>query len=332
MNRTRLATLGLAALLTIFTGCGGSKGPAGPTDATLASDIKTKLNADADLKSLNLDVQVKDGVATVNGNVPDSSAQLKAYKLVQGTTGINKVDDKMQVQAAQVTPPAPTPTPAPVAPAPAPAPVAEQTDAVAATTKKPRRTAESEEATPTAPVSRTITIPEGTRMSVRTIEPIDSKTSQTGQEFRASLSTPVTVDGKTAVPAGADVFVQLANAKQAGRIKGSSSLELHLSRLVTGGETYQLTSATYTVTGKGRGKQTAIRTGIGAAAGSIIGAIAGGGKGAAIGAAAGGGGVAGYQIFTRGEQVKIPAETVITFTLQAPVDVTRQTRPARRAR
>ncbi len=56
----------------------------------------------------------------------------------------------------------------------------------------------------------------------------------------------------------------------------------------------------------------------GAALGAIIGAIAGGGKGAAIGAASGAGAGAATQILTRGS-VKVPAETLLTFKLDAPL-------------
>ncbi len=111
----------------------------------------------------------------------------------------------------------------------------------------------------------------------------------------------------------------LAQARDAGRIKGSSELEVRLSQLNYRGHSYPVDSSIYEEQGKGRGKQTVERTGIGAAAGAIIGAIAGGGKGAAIGSAAGGGAGAGFQLFTHGQQVKIPSESVLTFRLEAPL-------------
>ena len=61
--------------------------------------------------------------------------------------------------------------------------------------------------------------------------------------------------------------------------------------------------------------------GTGAAVGAIIGAIAGGGKGAAIGAAAGGGLGGGVQAATKGQQIKLPSETVLNFTLQSSLTV-----------
>ena len=58
-----------------------------------------------------------------------------------------------------------------------------------------------------------------------------------------------------------------------------------------------------------------------AALGAIIGAIAGGGKGAAIGALAGGGAGTATQGLTRGQAVRIPAETLLRFKLEAPVRI-----------
>ncbi len=77
----------------------------------------------------------------------------------------------------------------------------------------------------------------------------------------------------------------------------------------------------YELKGKSRGASTAKRTIGGAAVGTIIGAIAGGGKGAGIGAAVGGGAGAGSEIITKGDQVKIPSETLLDFTLQQDVSI-----------
>jgi hypothetical protein len=73
--------------------------------------------------------------------------------------------------------------------------------------------------------------------------------------------------------------------------------------------------------GVGANRRTATFTGGGAAIGAIIGAIAGGGRGAAIGAASGAGAGAGTQIVTKGAAIRIPAETILTFQLAAPLQV-----------
>jgi hypothetical protein len=154
------------------------------------------------------------------------------------------------------------------------------------------------------------------------VDGIDTKVNTAGQTFRASLDAPLTSDGKVIVPAGAPVTVLLASAQGAGRIKGQSSVELHVTSLRYHGQDVPVTTSVYEQQGKGRGKESAIRTGIGAAAGALIGGLAGGGKGAGIGAAAGGGAGVGLQLFTHGQQVKIPSETQLTFRLEAPLILT----------
>jgi len=164
-----------------------------------------------------------------------------------------------------------------------------------------------------------VTIPAGQGISVRMIDGIDTARDRQGQTFRASLAAPVTAGDRVIVPAGAPATILLAEARGAGRIKGQSELELRLVGLAYHGADVPVSSSTYEAEGARRGKQTAIRTGIGAAAGALIGGLAGGGRGAGIGAAAGGGAGAGFQLFTHGQQVKVPSETEITFRLAAPL-------------
>lgn len=71
--------------------------------------------------------------------------------------------------------------------------------------------------------------------------------------------------------------------------------------------------------GLGKNRRTAETVGGGAALGAIIGAIAGGGKGAVIGVLAGGAGGAGVAVLTKGKEVRVPAETVLTFRLDRAV-------------
>ncbi len=87
------------------------------------------------------------------------------------------------------------------------------------------------------------------------------------------------------------------------------------------GQTLAVVTGEYELTGKPRGASTAKRTIGGAAVGSIIGALAGGGKGAAIGAGAGAGVGAGSEIITKGDEVKVPSETLLDFTLQQDVAI-----------
>jgi len=168
----------------------------------------------------------------------------------------------------------------------------------------------------------TITIPAGQSMLVRMIDGVDSEKNHVGDVFHASLETDLTVGDTVVARKGTDIYGRLANAKEAGHISGSSELQLELTRMVIDGRDYPVVSSDYTLQGKGRGKNTAEKVGGGAALGAIIGAIAGGGKGAAIGAGVGAGAGGAVQVLTRGQQVRVPSETLLEFRLQQPASVT----------
>ena len=178
-------------------------------------------------------------------------------------------------------------------------------------------------ATEAANVSSDVTIPAGTRISIRTIDAIDSTKNHVGDRFQASLEEPLIVDGNVVAAKGADVYGRLEESKATGTFTGRSELKLALTGIVVDGKTVSLVTGDYETTGKSKGASTAKRTVGGAAIGSIIGAIAGGGKGAAIGAGTGAGVGAGSEIITKGDQVKIPSETLLDFTLEQSVLIPR---------
>ena len=195
-------------------------------------------------------------------------------------------------------------------------------DSDGAADQAPVGTNESKGAEPSvAKTPGMITIPSGTRISVRTIDSIDSTKNHVGDRFQASLEQPLTVDGNVIVAKGADVYGRLAESKTSGTFTGKSQLRLELTGIVVNGQTVPILTGEYELTGKSRGASTAKRTAGGAAVGAVIGAIAGGGKGAAIGAGAGGGLGAGSEIITKGDQVKVPSETLLDFTLQQEVSI-----------
>ena len=167
-----------------------------------------------------------------------------------------------------------------------------------------------------------VTIPAGETLLVRMIDGVDSSKNHVGDVFHASLETDLTVGNSIVARKGTDVYGRLAEAKEAGHISGSSELQLELTRIVIDGKDYPIVSSDYSLKGKGRGSDTAKKVGGGAVAGAIIGAIAGGGKGAAIGAGVGSAAGAGVQVLTRGQQVKVPSETLLEFRLQQPATVT----------
>ena len=166
-----------------------------------------------------------------------------------------------------------------------------------------------------------VTIPIGTLIYVRTIDAIDSTDSLVGDRFQASLEEPLTVDGNVVAAKDALVYGRLTGSKESGTFTGRSRLRLELTGIVVNGKMVPLVTGEYEATGKSRGASTARRTVAGAALGAIIGAAADGGQGAAIGAGAGAGAGATSEIITGGDQVKVPSETVLDFTLLQDVSI-----------
>jgi outer membrane lipoprotein SlyB len=109
-------------------------------------------------------------------------------------------------------------------------------------------------------------------------------------------------------------------------------LVLQLDRIKVGDKYYNIQTDQFTRKASSRTKNTAEKVGGGAILGAIIGGIAGGGKGAAIGTAAGAGVGGGVQAAGHSKQVKLDSETVLNFTLQAPVTVTQVTKEPDRGR
>lgn len=166
-----------------------------------------------------------------------------------------------------------------------------------------------------------VTVPAGTRLLIRMIDGVDSSKNHVGDRFHASMETDLVVGDTVVARKGTDLYGRLAEAKQAGHMAGSSELKLELTDIVINGQSYPLMTGDYEAKGKGRGGNTAEKVGGGAAVGAIIGAIAGGGKGAAIGAGVGAGAGGAVQVMTRGEQVRVPSETLLEFRLEQPVTV-----------
>jgi len=67
-----------------------------------------------------------------------------------------------------------------------------------------------------AQASSSVTIPASTRISVRTIDSIDSTKNHVAYRFQASLEGPLWVEGNMVVPKGADVYGRLEQSKETG--------------------------------------------------------------------------------------------------------------------
>jgi hypothetical protein len=165
-------------------------------------------------------------------------------------------------------------------------------------------------------------IPAGTAIQIRMIDGVDSETSQVGQTFQASLDDPIVgPDGATLVERGADVVAKLVEDKQSGKISGRTELTMDLVSIRVRGRMVDLDTQEVTTSSDSRTGKSAKVIGGTTALGAILGGIFGGGKGAAIGAVSGAGAGGAVQVLTKGQRVKIPAETRLSFTLQNAVRI-----------
>lgn len=171
------------------------------------------------------------------------------------------------------------------------------------------------------PAARTITVPEGTVLTVRLNQAVGSKISETGETFSATVAEPVEVNGAVAIPAGADAEGTVVEAAPLGRFKGGAKLQLILHAVTINGQRYRIDTASVQQTKKGKGKRTATMIGGGAGAGALIGGITGGGKGAAIGAAIGAGAGTAGAAYTGNKNIVFPAETALSFSMLEPVEI-----------
>ena len=178
--------------------------------------------------------------------------------------------------------------PEPAQPAAPPAPPA---------TATPRRNepvgtpgpAPAPEPSPT-PQATSISIPAGTAIAVRTAAAVTSATARVEDRVSATTTTDVTVDGRTAIPAGSHLLGSVTAVERAGRLSGSDRITIRFHTLAYDGVETPLETARVTRNGPGQASQNATRIGGGAAVGAVLGSIFGGKRGAAIGGAIGAGG------------------------------------------
>jgi hypothetical protein len=348
----------LIAMALLAAGCSrvGSR-----TDAQVASDVQNKINGDSSIPDKQLNINANSGVVTLTGTVASDTARNAAANDAAQVEGVKTVVNNLEVAPASAANQTPQPqeqannNPAPPIreerrPSPSTryrssrstsrksasndsgdnglrttVPAGSSSGNTSSNGSSSSYDSSQSTAPPTptpVPVPQKITVPSGTQLSVRLNDEVDSEKAQVGDVFHGSISAPVTVGEETVIPTTADVEGRVVEVKSAGRFAGQSLLTLELTKLTMNGKTYTLQTSQWTKSGNGRGKSTAAKVGGGAAVGAVLGGIFGGGKGAAIGAAAGAGAGTGVSAATKGQQIILHPEAVISFQLQGPITVT----------
>lgn len=176
------------------------------------------------------------------------------------------------------------------------------------------------------PAPTPITVPAGTSFSAELTSSLSSETSQVGEPFSARLSSPLSVGGEVAVPAGSTVSGRVTEAKGLKKIGGRARLSLAFESVTLPDGSSSPLAASLTQVGKSETKKDAATIGGSTAAGAILGRVIGGGdkdERTAIGAVVGGAVGTAVAAKTKGETIELPAGTVLTLALDAPLTVTR---------
>jgi outer membrane biosynthesis protein TonB len=329
----------------------------GPDDKAIVSDIQAKLFQDSVLKTRDIRVSSNKGVVELSGTVQTELEKAAVERLASQAGGVKRVDDQLTVATSTVAEAVPAPEapsvkrqerieePAPPQPKarktehaapkharhaveasdPTPAPVEESAPKeTEKSTSAPEAASTTEPPPPPPPPPQPVqvTIPAGTVITIRMIDGVDSSRDQAGQEFGASIASPVVVNDQVVISQGSDARVRLVRAANAGHMTGKSEVDLALSSVTVEGSSYDTVSTTYSQAGASRGKRTAETVGGGAVLGGLIGAIAGHGKGAIIGSAIGAGAGTAVQAGSKAPPMKVPPETKIDFTLKTALTVT----------
>ena len=229
-------------------------------------------------------LELQDG-SVLNGTFLGSTAEVMRFR-------VGSLDLEFPTGDVLALTMAGTPTPAPTAPPPVTSPVP-----------------------PAAPsVPGTITIPAGTSLLIRMSDTVSTRNSA-GRRFGARLDSDIRVDGVLVAPAGSQLYGRVEESRQAGRLTGSSHLEIGLNEIKIRGKRHSIVTTDYRVRAGSSTANTAINTGVGAG----IGAAFGGGRGAGRGAAVGGGASA----LSSAEVATISSGQLIEFRLLEPLTVPR---------
>jgi hypothetical protein len=166
--------------------------------------------------------------------------------------------------------------------------------------------------------AESLKIPIGSQISVRMIDALDSKRSQSGEAFRATVDAPVVVNGVIVIPKGADAIGRITESESSGRLRGRATLIVELTAVNFEGKSLGIHTTTVQEMSASRAHQSMKVTGGATAAGTVLGLMGGAPWiGSSIGAAAG----AAYQAIRGRSQIRIPAESLLSFTLVAPISL-----------
>ena len=161
-------------------------------------------------------------------------------------------------------------------------------------------------------------IPVGQQLDVRLQTSLSSDTAEPEQRFETTTVVDLLQGNEVLVPAGSLVRGIVRSVEPAGKLDRTGSLTLAFDELVIRGREYPIRANAAQVFKSGGIRDEAKTVGTAGAVGAIVGGIIGGLEGALIGAAVGSGGVIAA---TEGEDVELPAGTIVRIRMDSPVRI-----------
>lgn len=166
---------------------------------------------------------------------------------------------------------------------------------------------------------REVTVPEGTTLRLELQSAVGSDTSSVEDTVRATVRTPISIDGREVIPAGAEVVGHVTGVERSGRVKGRARVAYRFDSMDVRGDDVDIATAPISHLAPATKGEDATKIGVGAGIGAVVGGLLGGGDGAAKGAAIGGAGGTGVVLATRGEEVRLGPGADVNTRLTAPL-------------
>ena len=253
-----------------------------PTDHQVLIQVSRTLATEPAFNGMTIIPSVSHGVVTLTGNVTSYAAKVLASTEISNINGVKTVLNNLNVvPAGSESQPAASEPSTPPPPPPA---------------------QDQNQAAPSDQFAsmRSLNVPAGTVLPVRLVEQINTKSAQANDPFHATLLSDITHKGYVLIPRGTVFVGRVISAKAAGRFAGYPELSLELISFTLntpqGQQQMGLITDPLSSEGKGRGKNTAVKAGGGAALG------------------------AGTNI-RRGEEIVLQPEQRLDFKVQAPAAV-----------